>query len=159
MVIDEMQLLRSLRALTGNGRNADGLDLHLEALIAARDGDRTRANAAFAAAQEWESARGYSDGALHTAHQMALTANFGGDLQKLNQYYQETSRTLMKMKNRKGVALCLRSIGEIAIVKQDSNELSRAWELSERLFSMIGSPESSQLASWRACVREILNVD
>ena len=87
---------------------------------------------------------------------MALTANFGGDLEKLNAYYRETTRTLTKMRNRKGVALCLRSVGEIAIVKRDRRELTRAGELSERLFLMVHAPEASQLTVWRARVSEIL---
>ena len=135
--------------------NDAALDLHFQALIAARDGDMTRAQTLFADAQQWESSHGYADAALHTAHQMALTSNFGGDLDRLVQYYRETIRTLTKMRNRKGVALCMRSIGELALVNGDKTELTKAWELSERLFTMVGAPESSQIATWRECVRDL----
>jgi hypothetical protein len=138
MVIDEMQLLKSLHALSENGHRVDALELRLEALIAARRGELTQAAGALAAAQQQEAALSYADGALHTAHQMALIANFGGDLDKLDSYYHETTITLTKMQNRKGVALCMRTVGELAIIKPDSRELGRAWELSERLFSMLG---------------------
>lgn len=156
MRIDETHFLKSLRVLAGNGHDVGALDLHLDALIAARDGDLQRANESFAAAQEWESTRGYPDGALHTAHQMVLTASLGGNLKRLDEYYHETTITLTKMRNRKGVALCLRSVGEIAIVKPDSSELARAWDLSEQLFLKVRSPESAQIAMWRACVRQVL---
>jgi hypothetical protein len=152
-MIDERRLLDALSASSGN---VAALDLHLEALIAARNGELTAATAAFTAAQQWEAAHGFADAALHTAHQMALTTNFGGDLAKLDHYYRETTRTLTKMRNRKGVALCMRSVGEIAIVKGDSCELMKAWDLSERLFRMLRQPEASQLAAWRACVGEVL---
>jgi len=69
---------------------------------------------------------------------------------------RETTATLTKMRNRKGVALCLRSIGEIALIKPHSTELERAWEMSERLFVATGSPEASQLAVWRTRIREAL---
>lgn len=51
---------------------------------------------------------------------MALTASLAGDLRRLDEYYHETTITLTKMRNHKGVALCVRSIGEIAIVKPES---------------------------------------
>ena len=150
-----MQILNALKMSSERGRIVAALDLHLEALIAARDGDMPRAQTSFADAQQWESSHGYPDAALHTAHQMALTSNFGGDLDRLARYYRETIRTLTKMRNRKGVALCLRSVGEIALVKCDETELAKAWELSERLFTMVGAPESSQIATWRDCVRDV----
>jgi hypothetical protein len=156
MAIDVTRLLETLRAVSAGGGNVAALDLHLEALIAARNGDLAAASQAFTSAQQWEAAHGHADAALHTAHQMALTTNFDGDLAKLDHYYRETTRTLTKMRNRKGVALCMRSVGEIAIVKGDGGELMKAWELSERLFRMLRLPESSQLAAWRACVGEVL---
>lgn len=155
--MNDKHLLDVFESLRETGRDLAALDLHLEALAAAVDGDQARANARFADAQKWESSKGYSDGALHTAHQMALTSNFGGDLRRLDEYYHETTRTLTKMRNRKGVALCLRSIGEIAIVKSDKTELTKAWDLSERLFVMLHAPEASQMAAWQACLREVLD--
>lgn len=154
MPIDSIQLLAALRAFAGKGGNAGALDLHLEALLASAKGDLSTASESFTAAQNWESAQGYRDGALHTSHQMALTVNFGGDLDKLNRYYHETTITLGKMRNRKGAALCLRSVGEIAIAIEDGRELAKAWDLSERLFAMLRLPEASQLAIWRNCLRE-----
>jgi hypothetical protein len=128
------------------------LDLHLAALIAARDGDLAQSQTSFTAAQQWESEHGFAAAALHTAHQMALTTNFGGDLRKLHRYYEETTRTLTKMRNHQGVALCMRSIGEIACVHGDTAAMERAWELSERLFVRLRLPEAEQMAVWRASV-------
>lgn len=86
---------------------------------------------------------------------MALTTNFAGDLDRLNKYYQETTLTLTKMKNRQGVALCLRSVGEIAVIHGNSEEMAKAWDLSERLFRKLSLPEAAQLARWRACAGRI----
>jgi len=147
--------LTGLKRFGENGRNLAALDLHLDGLIAAHAGDLTRAGALFTAAQTWEASQGYSAGALHTSHQMALASNFKGSLKKLEQYYHETTMTLTKMRNRQGVALCLRSVGEIALVKSDHRELTRAWDLSERLFLMLRLPESSQISVWRACVTDL----
>lgn len=158
MAIDELRLLNALREFTLAGKGVAALDLHLDALIGARDGDIARSSTSFIAAQQWESAQGYSDDALHTAHQMALVVNFGGDVAKLDAYYHETTVTLSKMRNRKGVALCLRSVGEIAMVKPDTTELARAWDLSERLFVMVNAPEAAQMATWRTVVQELLNI-
>jgi hypothetical protein len=128
------------------------LDLHMRALAAARDGELERASAALTEAQQWESANGYARAALHTSHQLALTLNFNGDLVRLRRYYDETLATLKRMRNREGLALCLRTIGELAWIDGSHAETARAWELSERLFEALGFPEARQLALWRAAV-------
>lgn len=124
------------------------LDLHLRALIAARDGDLAACAAALTAAQEWEVANGFQRASLHTSHQLALTTNFGGDLERLGKYYRETLRTLKKLHNREGLALCLRSMGELAVVAGKPDEAREAWRLSERLFATLGLSESRQVAAW-----------
>jgi len=149
---DATHVLTELRKRIAGGQDVAALDLHMEALLAAHNGDLSGAASCFTTAQKWESAHGYGDGALHTSHQMALTVNFAGDLDKLHRYYEETTITLSKMRNRKGVALCMRSVGEIAIVRGNAAEWSRAWDLSERLFTMLGLPEASQIAVWRQCL-------
>jgi acyl dehydratase len=128
------------------------LDLHVEALIAASEGDLDRCAASFAAAREWESANGYARGALQTSHQSALTTNFGGDLARLSRYYLETLKTLKKMRNHEGLALCLRSSGEVALVRGNRDEAAKAWSLSVRLFQEIGLREAEQVAVWLAAL-------
>jgi hypothetical protein len=144
------QLLRMLADRTAEGHEIAALDLHLRALMTAREGDVVASAAAFAAAQEWESANGYARAALHTSHQAALTMNFGGDLERLKRYYRETIGTLKRLKNREGLALCLRSFGELALLDGAAAEVAKAWELSERLFTALGLAESRQIAAWIA---------
>jgi len=128
------------------------LALHVRALTAARDGDLAAATEAFTEAQRWEASHGYERAALHTSHQMALTMNFNGDLMRLRKYYDETLGTLKRLRNREGMALCLRTIGELALVNGARAETDKAWELSERLFTALGLNEARQLAAWRAAL-------
>jgi hypothetical protein len=130
------------------------LDLHVRALVAAREGNLADAEAALIAAQQSESAHGYTRAALHTSHQLALLTNFNGDLDRLARYYRETLRTLKRLRNREGLALCLRTTGELALVNGEREEMMRAWELSERMFVALGLPEAEQIAAWIAWVRE-----
>ena len=125
------------------------LDLHVRALTAAREGDLAAAETALIEAQEWESANGYTRAALHTSHQRALLANFHGDLDRLTRYYRETLRTLKRIHNREGLALCLRTTGELALVNGEHDEMRKAWELSERLFTALKLPEAEQVRVWR----------
>lgn len=122
---------------------------------AASEGDLNASSIALLAAQEWESSNGYSRAALHTSHQLALTTNFGGDLSRLNRYYQETVRTLKRLRNREGMALCLRSIGELALLKGNHQEARKAWELSQALFSKLGLAESRQISTWLVCTNKL----
>ncbi|MEK6373519.1 MAG: hypothetical protein AABO58_12575 [Acidobacteriota bacterium] len=92
---------------------------------------------------------------LHTAHKLALITNFGGDLEQLGRYYRETLRTLKRMRNREGMALCLRSIGELALLNGNDAEMAKAWELSERLFATLQLGESRQISAWIAGVRAL----
>ncbi|HUP61078.1 MAG TPA: hypothetical protein VNA69_11725 [Thermoanaerobaculia bacterium] len=130
------------------------LDLHVRALVAAREGNLADAEAALIAAQQWESAHGYTRAPLHTSHQLVLMTNFNGDLDHLARYYRETLRTLKRLRNREGLALCLRTTGELAFVNGDREEMRRAWELSERLFVALGLPEAEQMRAWMAWGRE-----
>lgn len=155
-VMRDEWLVDAVAKLAHRGDNVASLDLHLRALAAAKNGDMHASSYAFVGAREWESDHGYADAALHTAHQMALTANFGGDLTKLNDYYRETTRTLKKMRNHKGLALCLRSIGEIALVVANSADAQRAWELSEQFFAKTSAREADQIAVWRAVIARLL---
>lgn len=155
MAPNPRRFLATLIELAQEGCDTASLDLHLDALIAAGDGDLTRAVHSFTAAQNWESSQGFAAGALHTSHQMALTTNFAGDLDRLSKYYRETILTLTKMKNRQGVALCMRSVGEIAVIHGNRDEMAKAWDLSERLFRQLNLPEAAQLAKWRACAGQI----
>jgi hypothetical protein len=133
-------------------RPAAALDLHLRALFRARDGKLDEAAAAFVAAQQWEAAQGYVRAALHTSHQSALTANFGGDLQRLRRYYRETLDTVRRMRNREGIALCLRSLGEIALAGAAVAEAKKAWELSASTFGALGLTEAEQMSQWLDCI-------
>ena len=153
ITVQAHELLKRVSEQGADSAAVAALDLHLRALIAARDGDLQRASALFAEAQQWESANGYGKGALHTSHQMALLSNFGGDLAKLRSYYEETLRTLKRTHNREGAALCLRSLGEVALVDGRPAEVERAWKLSEHLFDLHRLPESKQVSAWRGCLR------
>jgi hypothetical protein len=147
----EGDLLPALERLSASGQDTAGLELHLRGLTAAKAGDLAAATAALVAAQEWEAANGYGRAALHTSHQLALTVNFGGDLERLGRYYRETFRTLKRLRNREGMALCLRSVGELAMLKQDGAEMEQAWQLAERLFTALPLPEARQIAVWLGC--------
>jgi hypothetical protein len=141
-----------LERIMQGGDAVAALDLHVRALLAARDGDLDTALTSLDAAQQWETSNGYSRAALHTSHQRALTMNFNGDLARLRKYYEETLGTLKRLRNREGAALCLRSVGELALVQDAPAETARAWELSERLFQALGLAEAGQVAAWRQCV-------
>jgi hypothetical protein len=53
------------------------------------------------------------------------------------------------------MALCLRSIGELALLSGNDAEMAKAWELSERLFATLELGESRQIAAWIAAVRAL----
>lgn len=148
-------VLLALGGQAAQGLEIAALDLHLSALIAAEQGDLEACAAAFAAAQDWEAAGGFKQAALHTSHQRALTINFGGDLARLKRYYQETMGTLKRLRNREGLALCLRSFGELALLDGARSEVTKAWELSERLFTALGLPEARQIHAWMSCVHRL----
>ena len=139
--------LQSLEAYAQRGNETAALESHLRALIAAGEGDLAASANAFAVAQEWESANGYTRAALHTSHQAALTANFGGDLARLRRYYQETLVTLKRLRNREGMALCLRSFGELALLDGADDERTKAWEESPLRVSLQRPAEAE--TSWR----------
>jgi hypothetical protein len=147
------RVLSALEQLSAGGQDTAGLELHLGGLMAAKEGDFPAATAAFVAAKEGETSKGYVRAALHTSHQLALTVNFGGDLEKLGRYYRETFRTVKRLRNREGMALCLRTIGELALLKQDWAEMEQAWQLAARLFTALELPEAGQIAAWRGCAQ------
>lgn len=150
-------ILGVLEERARRGEELSGLDLHIRAMKSAKDGDLEASADAFVAAQEWESANGYARAALHTSHQRALLTNFGGDLDRLSRYYQETVRTLKRLQNREGMALCLRSIGELALIAGRYDEMTKAWELAGRLFTKLALPESRQIGVWLAATRDGLH--
>jgi hypothetical protein len=147
---DPRDILCALERQTQDGGELAALDHHLRALMLARAGDLAGAGAALTAAQAWESSNSCARAALHTAHELALITNFAGDLERLGRYYRETIRTLKRMRNREGMALCLRSIGELALLSGNDAEMAKAWELSERLFAALNLGESRQLSAWIA---------
>jgi hypothetical protein len=154
-VKDRHEILLSLQQRATEGRELAALDLHLLALSAAGEGNLETATSLLVAAQTWESANGYARAALHTSHKSALTTNFGGNLEKLERYYRETLLTLKKLHNREGLALCLRSVGELALLNSHQAEALKAWELSQRLFVSLTLHEAQQLGIWLTFAREL----
>jgi hypothetical protein len=149
------EIIDTLSRRQSEGLELAALDLHILGLVAAGDGDLETSVQALIAAQAWEATHGYARAALHTAHTLALTTNFAGNLTKLDRYYQETLRTLKRLRNREGLALCLRSIGEMSLLKGHHREMLKSWELSVKLFSSLRLGEARQLGAWVLVAREL----
>jgi hypothetical protein len=153
MMLDP-QIMERLRMRATSDTDLANLTLQLAALEAAGNGDLLAASSLLSQAQSLESAHGYGRAALHTSHKMALITSFAGDLARIERYYTETLRTVRKLRNREGIGLCLRSLGELALMRARVPEAVKCWELSEKSFESANLSEARQLATWRRFIQQ-----
>lgn len=121
---------------------------HLLALVRAASGALDEAAEAVSAAAAIERELGCVHGAEHTTHQIVLLRHLEGDLKRARGYYKDTFRTLYGMNNRRGMALCLRSLGEMAVLYGKRASALSCWSQALEHFEALELPEAQALQAW-----------
>ncbi len=110
---------------------------------AGNDGARFLAEAARLEREEL----GCGVGSQHTVHQLALLNQKEVRLADVKRYYLETLKTLRSNRNDVGTGLCLRSLGEIALVAGAESEARVCWRRARQYLEASGA-EANQLDGW-----------
>ena len=134
--IERASLLRLLGlAHFVNGHPDDGRDCFVKAAAIEQDAD-------------------HALGRNHTSHELALMLDARGDLGKIQSYYKETLRNLKAMGNAEGMALCLRSLGELALVGGLFDQGVSCLETSGRLLEKSRTAEASAVRRFLALLED-----
>jgi hypothetical protein len=127
---------------------------HLVALGRYRRGDLKSASALLSSAAAAEKALGAEKGSLHTLHQARLLAHLEGSLGRSIEYYTQSFRTLQKIRNIEGEALCLRSLGELTLAGRHAERAAAFWvKASQRMGGASLRAEQRTIEIWRTMVQ------
>ncbi len=91
---------------------------------------------------------GCTVGSQHTVHQLSLLNQKDTGLAAVKRYYLETLKTLRSNRNAVGAGLCLRSLGEIALVGGAVAEARVCWCRARQHLEPTAAAEASQLGGW-----------
>ncbi len=141
-------ILDSCLARTGGSEADRTLCLHLGALVRFAVGRRVACSQLLDEASDVERRMGWNLGAQHTSHQWALLAPAESSLNGSKRYYRQTVDQLRRLKHWAGAGLCLRSLGELAVVGGRADQGLLAWRSAERLVRHSGEAEAEQVQAW-----------
>ena len=146
--------LESCLASFGGSAADRTLCLHLGALVRFAVGRRVVCSQLLAEASEVERRMGWNLGAQHTSHQWALLAPTESSLNGSKRYYRQTVDQLRRLKHWAGAGLCLRSLGELAVVGGRADQGLLAWQSAERLLRHSGEAEADQVQTWMSWLQQ-----
>ncbi len=140
---------RAALAEPGVAPAARSVLLHLGALAchaagAGADGARWLAEAARLEREELDC----EIGSQHTVHQLSLLSQEAAGLAAVKRYYLATLKTLRSNRNVVGAGLCLRSLGEIALVAGAVAEARVCWRRARQYLESAAAAEANQLECW-----------
>lgn len=124
----------ALLHLSGVACHAAGFD---------EDGTRFLAEAARLEREEL----GCEHGSQHTVHQLSLLNQKEAGLAAVKRYYLKTLKNL-RSSHALGAGLCLRSLGEIALVAGAVSEAEVCWRRASRYLEPSAAAEASQIDDW-----------
>jgi hypothetical protein len=124
------------------------LSLHLLALLRCEAGAPADAVKALGASTRLELSQRYRHLAEHTSHQGQLLQHLSGDLVKAKAYYRSTFNSSQQANNQQGMALVLRSLGELALLTSRHDQARSCWERSRQLMSDLQWPDLAAISQW-----------
>ncbi|MBN2381917.1 hypothetical protein JXQ70_03455 [bacterium] len=71
---------------------------------------------------------GLNEASLHTSHQASLLEHVQGNLQRANEYYYSTLAHMKKSHELQAMTLCLRTLGEFALMSGNIERATMFWE-------------------------------
>jgi hypothetical protein len=101
-----------------------------------------------------EKGQGEDAGSQHTIHEGGILSHYRGDLNKAAEYYRDTFKSVKKLRNAQGMALCLRSLGDIAYVLEDLPHARNFWTKSMHYCETAQMPEAATLRKWLQSLEE-----
>ena len=97
---------------------------------------------------------GYSLSGQHTTHQLSMMTH--SRISEVRTYYRDTFKNLRRIGNAPGMAMCLRSLGEMALLSGLLDEARSFWERSLELLGKEELPEAALLTEWLEAVRDLV---
>jgi len=126
------------------------LALHLLALLDLEAGRIDGVAARLASASTLERELGHEQVSLQTTHELALATQRDATLARVATYYRETLGNLRRFGTPLGRALCLKTVGEIALAKGRAEEASAAWARAAELLGECGDAAVEHVRAWVA---------
>lgn len=148
------RILESYLVVCKEASEARCLLLHLGGILAFEQKDPEKGKQALAEAADIEKTSGYEKSSLQTRHTMAFLSSARNPLLDAMKYFEETSETLKKMRNKEGIALCFSCLGQLAFLAGRARDASNLWGVSAKLFNECGLKEHTQMAIWIRFLKE-----
>ena len=126
----------------------DTLCLHILGLLYFKIGKPEKGAGFLFSASMKEKKLGETSASKHTTHQIELIKHLQGDLSRALDYYKSTYENLKKIKQVEGMALCLKTLGELLLLDGNLLYAAKSWNFSYKLFDKIGIPEKETLSKW-----------
>jgi tetratricopeptide (TPR) repeat protein len=131
------------------------LSLHLLALLRCEAGAPADAVKTLGAATRLELSQRYRHLAEHTSHQGQLLQHLKGNLTEAKAYYRSTFNSSQQANNLAGMALVLRSLGELALLTSRHDQARSCWERSRQLMSDLQWPDLAAISQWLTLLNQL----